>query len=539
MWRSLRMPAVLASGLLVVTSLPAMAAQSGSSAQTAPHRGLPAQDVIHYRIQLALDPREPGLSGRVDYEVEAVGQALTEIRLHALHDEGYRVQFQDAEGATIATKHDGVAWVLTLAEPVEEGARVQFSATLLGMPPDGIYWTDNRYGDPYVFTDHFPERARGWLPCEDHPSDRSSFELIIDVPRPTDVVAATGALEQQVGEGVARWTSRTASDISSYMLSIAVGPYARVSEDGDPRLVPHYVYAKDKAKARRALRWHTPWIALLEESFGPYAYAKYTTVQVPTRWGGMENPGNVWLAERIYDSRDRGVGTLAHELAHMWFGDAVGYAEWEDAWLSEGFASYLGPWLHAEIGGGPELRGAMQNARHRWLGTQAGRQRPVRWRDYEEPNDFFSSSAVNTYSKGAWVLHMLRQELGDEAFFGGLKQYFVTHAGQAVRTEDLRASLERHSGRDLGWFFDQWIDRPDCPHLRFTWTDDELVIEQTQEGAPFRARLPLRWTDARGEQVETIVTLEERVTRVPIAHGPVRSPAVDPEVTLLYRRAEG
>lgn len=533
-------PALFATALLLTPASAGVLGQEPAAtiAKTAAHQGYPEQDFLKYSLALVLDPSVDQLQGSCEYTLQAVGKSLSFVRLHALYSEEYQVEFFDSAGEPLKAEHDGVAWLVHFAKPLPAGETRSFRAQLNGKPADGMYWGKSRYDEAFLYTDHFPERARGWLPCEDHPSDRAAFEITIDVPNKKLEVACTGKLLATETATGKRWVSRTASDISSYMLAIAVGPWDRVAEEGDPRLDPHYVYRKDKAKSRLALKWHASWIATLEETFGPYAYAKYTTVQVPTRWGGMENPGNVWLAESIFDGRDRGVGTLAHELAHMWFGDAVGYASWEDAWLSEGFASYFGPWLHGLEGGGPDIRGAMQNTRHRWLRSNAGRTRPIRWREYGHPNDFFSSSAVNTYSKGALVLHMLRHELGDETFFAGLKAYFVAHSGQAIHTEQLRDSLEAFSGRELDWFFDQWIDRVDCPHLKFTWMEDKLRIEQTQTGDPFRFRLPLRWTDANGKTVDFVASVSERVTEVPIANGPVKSPAIDPEVTLLYRRSE-
>jgi len=541
---SLYTPLLLLAALQAsVEGFVADAQEPGSEAQAAvvqtQFQGYPAQDFLSYAIDLQLDPREAGLQGQVHYHLRAVDEALHSVRLDALQSEQYQVTFAHADGTDWPASYDGRAWVLSLDSPLAAGAELKFSARLNGMPPDGIYWTQSRYGEPFVYTDHFSTRARGWLPCEDHPSERAAYQLTIRTPKATDQVACTGGLSQTVNEAGAVWTARTATDISSYMLAIAVGPYTRLKEPGDARLVDHYVYRKDKAKARRALKWHQAWMEVMEQSFGPYPYAKYTTVQVPTRWGGMENPGNVWLMESIFDGGDRGVGTLAHEFAHMWFGDAVGYSRWQDAWLSEGFASYFGPWLHEAVGDGPALRGVMQANRQRWLRTRAGRERPIRWLQYEQPDDFFGSSSVNTYSKGAWVLHMLRQELGDEVFLAALGHYFRSYAGQAVITEQLRDAVEEHSGEELDWFFQQWIDRPDCPHLRFTWSDEQLLIEQTQAADPFRFSLPVTWENAQGETVETVVQVTERETVVPIQDGPIRKPAIDPGVTLLYRRSTG
>lgn len=510
--------------------------------------GFSAQDALSYRIFLVADPREDvALVGCCEYRFRAVAP-LEGIDLHSSAGADWRLAFHDADGRPLATERSGAGIRVLLGRPLGAGEETVFHATFSGDPPDGLYRRPNRYGDPVVFTDHFSSRARGWLPCEDHPSDRAAFtvELLypagfesigsgawasresFDAPACCGVARPDGEGEWQVAGGATR------SDLPTYMLSFAVGRYARVAEDGDPRLVPHFVWRQDLARARRGLRHHADWMAAMEGMFGPYVYAKYCVVQVPTRWGGMENAGNTWIMESLFDGRDAGVSTLAHEFAHQWFGDAVGYGDWAEAWLSEGFASYFGPWLDARTGG-PPLERVMAQTRRAWLASPVGRERPIRWSGFDEPDELFGSSAINTYQKGAWVLHMLRLEVGDEAFFAGIADFYRGHVGQALGTAELQAALERASGRELGWFFAQWLDRPGCPELEIEWREDSVVVRQRQEQGPCRFLLPLQWVDAAGATQDVAARIEADETLIPIEPG-YRAPVVDPRVELLFRK---
>ncbi len=267
----------------------------------------------------------------------------------------------------------------------------------------------------------------------------------------------------------------------------------------------------------------------MERTFGRYPFGKYRTVQCPTRWGGFEAPGNVQLSESLFDT-PRGVGTLAHELAHMWFGCGVGYAEWREVWLSEGFASYFGPWLFAESGG-PPFVDSLAAMRDRWRRSADGRTKSVRWVGFAHPDLALNA---NTYPKGAWVLHMLRRELGDAAFFAALHSYFETFAGQSIVTADFVAHVERSAGRSLSWFFDQWLDRRDCPHLEARVEDGFIVVEQTQAAAPFRCALDLAWRDDQGVPRTATLQLTDRLHRLPVPGG-AHELQLDPDTWLLYR----
>ena len=492
----------------------------------------PEQDARRYALDLSVDLDAQRLRGSVHYTFTARAP-LTLIRLDAKRSDAWQVRFTTMDGAPIGARWSDEHVDVPIAGGAAEGEDIEFRAELSGVPVDGFYFQKNRYGEPMAFTDHYSIRARGWLPCEDHPSDRAVFTTTLRYSGDQQAVAF-GLSEgdpEPTEEGYVTRRFVGKSEIPPYMYALVVGPLARVAEEGDDRLMDHFVYQKDVAKAKESLVHHAAWIASMEQTFGAYPYGKYTTVQCPTRWGGFEAPGNVQLAEGLFDRG--GVGTLAHELVHMWFGDAIGYAAWREVWLSEGFASYFGPWLHAQTGG-PTLRQSMTRLRDRWRNSFEGRTKTIRDDRFAHPDQALNA---NTYPKGAWVLHMLRGEVGDEAFFAALKAYVAKFRGSSITTAQFVACVEEQTGEELGWFFDQWLDRVGCPTLEVTETEDGLRIRQTQQGDPYRCWLRLGWRDDAGLPRGCRVLLDGAGALV-ATDGGCNQLQVDPSVELLFRLAK-
>jgi aminopeptidase N len=314
--------------------------------------------------------------------------------------------------------------------------------------------------------------------------------------------------------------------------------------------VSHWTFPEDSAAGAVAFARSTEILAFYDSLFGPYPYQKLAHVQSATKFGGMENPGAIFYDQKRIGAalgadeaeRDGLTSLVAHETVHQWFGDAVTEADWNHLWLSEGFAEYFDAVFFEFHGGalgrGPgELTRQMRERAGAVRALEAGGPRAI-YSPGPGPGEYEILLDAENYEKGAWVLHMLRRLVGDEAFFEGVRDYYATLRDDNAWTADFARVMEEASGRPLRWFFAQWIARPGMPVLETSVVESggtrSLRIQQVQGGAPYRLAFDVelrsdggverRTVEMEGGRVEIPLSLEGRVDAV-----------LDPDGWLLFR----
>ncbi|HKJ03594.1 MAG TPA: M1 family aminopeptidase, partial [Longimicrobiales bacterium] len=406
---------------------------------------------------------------------------------------------------------------------------------------------------------NWPNRTRFWLPTDDHPSDKATASLTVYAPEGWKVISNGRPLLEDApappaADGARRraWRWRTDVAVSPYNLVFGaadmevrtVGLAACGSAPASPREdgcveVSAWLYPEDVGQADVSFRRAAQMVDFFTDLIGPYPFEKLAHVQSSTRFGGMENASAIFYTDRGLASGRSMEGTVAHETAHQWFGDSATEADWPELWLSEGFATYFGHLFFEEADGAAAFRRLMEEDRGTVLASDDVKGPVI---DRSEQN-LFALLNDNNYPKGGWVLHMLRGILGDETFFQGIRRYYGTFAGKTATTRDLQAAMEVVSGRELGWFFHQWLEEPGYPELDLTsrWdaaTGEVVVtVRQTQDASWPTFRLPLEIEvrpDAGGSARHAVEVTEREQTYRFLSPGPARQVALDPDGWVLF-----
>ncbi len=442
-----------------------------------------ATDVLHYRLDLQIDPTARRLTGSNEITVRCVAAVATfRFRLDSLFTLG-------------AVTVDGLSagWQRLDSETVEvafDRPRTAGETFVLVVPYDGFPTSAygsmvfaSHAGQPIAYTQSEPWFAYTWWPAKDDNTDKATADLYFTVPAGMTVVS-NGRLVAvaPANGGRSRYHWATAYDTAPYLICFAATNYTQVhrsvSVDGAVMPVDLFLYPEADTPANRAV-WleAVPMIEAFNRLFGPYPFAaeKYGIYQWPVA-GGMEHQtitGQGSFLEYL----------TAHELAHQWWGDLVTCATWHDIWLNEGFATYAEAlWYENRPGssGAADLRQTMEQLQP---GQVAG---TVYCYDDSSPARIFSSDY--SYLKAGWVLHMLRHVIGDDAFFATLAAYRAEFAFATATTADFERVAEQVSGRDLTWFFQEWVYQPGAPAYRYAWRPVnaagrrwlELNVRQTQ-----------------------------------------------------------
>ena len=286
-----------------------------------------------------------------------------------------------------------------------------------------------------------------------------------------------------------------------------------------------------EAPARQAMEFFSDYI-------GPYPYEKLANVAAAFGGGGTEHASAIFYGENTVRTTPQ-TSLVAHEIAHQWFGDAVTESDWDDAWLSEGFATYFTILFTEHYDGRDAFVAGLQRARTTALAAETRVNHPV---VHANPADLRGVIPNLVYQKGAWVLHMLRVQLGDGVFRTGIREYSKRYRDANASSDDLQRVMEEVSGQSLGWFFEQWLHRTISPAIMGTWSWDDarkvIVIElrQTQAGAPYRLSLDVGIVpDSIGAATSvSTIPFAGASTRVeiPSARAP-RDVVLDPRTRLL------
>jgi aminopeptidase N len=545
---------------LVAQSFPEPPPVAAARAPEDPFSYAPGVDVLHYDLEIGLGEGEQTFEGRARIRVLATAAAPN----LPLDLTGLAVEDVDVGPLEEVAGVSYTAGVLRLPlADARPGDTVTVDVAWSGTPDDALQLGRNLHGEPAAFADNWPNRARFWFPSVDHPSDKATVRYTIHAPAAWDVVAnghlaapphPTPAGAPGPGDGPRRtWVWATDVAIPTYTMVLGaaemevrvLGRAACGAAPASPEIdgcveVSWWAFPPDTAHAARIFRRAVEMTDFYTELIGPFPYEKLAHVQSSTRFGGMENASAIFYSGQALASGTLSEGTVAHEIAHQWFGDAVTETSWSHLWLSEGFATYFASLFFEHADGVEVLRDRLEEERREIVASNV-QNRPV----VDRYPDLYDLLNDNSYEKGGWVLHMLRGLLGDETFFRGIRAYYDRHRHGTVLTRDFQAVMEEVSGRDLETFFQQWIFEPGYPILeverRWVPAEDggtlEVTVRQIQDEAWPRFEMPVEIEVRQGGRTvrETLELAGERsVVRMELPGNEAPDAvALDPEGWLL------
>ncbi len=525
----------------------------------------PLFDYLHYRLVMDIpNMAEPKFSAKAHITIRPIAAAQDGIKLRA--GTGLKIGAVTLDGRACTSKREEGTVEISFPGSLPAGRQaileIVYDAEKPGGGGAGLTWSKDYNQTPeedFMFhSQGQPESNHRWFPCHDFPNVRLTSEIEVTVPRGYEALSngrlvAMKRLTDGSGRTMFHWLQDKPH--SFYLISLIIGKFDVVNVGGSksarPGLwMPIYGPLGSGENIRESFANTAEMVAVCEKLFDePYPWDKYAqSIARDFSAGAMENTSATTFAPFAAQARGNFLdGIIMHELVHQWFGDLVGYRSWEHLWLGEGWATY-GEAIWAEHKNGVDgyQRAILADMRSASNRTYAPRNTGMVTNRYSDPNvRFVPPNSV--YQKGGFIIHMLRQRLGDDAFWKGVALYLDRYKFKLAETDDFRRCLEETSGQSLERFFDQWTKRPGNPSVEidYTWDDSskmlKVVVEQTQridaDNPAFAITIPLDIETKKDGPWKTVyVNMDTRRSELSVnLEARPESIEVDPYHTVLMR----
>ena len=475
-------------------------------------------DLKYHRLELNVDPSVAFISG----EITSYFEAKSDLSTITFDLSSNMVVTQVTQrGNTLAfNQNSDDELVITLAASQNTGVLDSLSVTYSGNPISsgfGSFEQTEHNGDPVIWTLSEPYGAKAWWPCKQDLIDKiDSIDVFMTTPQfnPSNeeyISVANGLEQSQIVNGSTKTTHfKHRHPIPAYLIAIAATNYEvyshTVPNNGNPFDIVNYVYPESLANAQANTPITVDIMNLFSTLFEEYPYADEKYGHAQFSWGGgMEHTTVSFMGSF-------GRNLVAHELAHQWFGNKITCGSWKDIWLNEGFATYLSGITIENLDGNAAFT-TWKQQRNNSITSQPGGSVYLTDADTTSVGRIFSGRL--SYNKGAMVLHMLRNKLGDTPFFTALQSYLANsnHAFDYAKTEEFISIVEASSGEDLSEFFQDWLYNQGYPSYTLNWSQSasnevSITVSQTQSHPSvsfFEAPVPVRLIGTLGETQDLVL----------------------------------
>ncbi|SHK29561.1 Peptidase family M1 [Reichenbachiella agariperforans] len=429
-------------------------------------------DAQHYRFDVTLSDASDTIQCDAQLTLR-VAEEVAEVRVDLART--MHVLTVTQGGDTIGFEHD--LDVLKLPTGGVSG-ELTYSVHYRGVPEDGLIISHNKFGDRTFFSDHWPDRAREWLAVIDTPADKATCEFVVTAPIQYDVVSNGHLLSIDTLSAETK-TTHWKMDYLIPTKVMAMGAAAFETQQLDS-MSRAWLYARSGEQGQNYDFEEAPEVlAFMVEQLGDYPFGKLDHVESTTKFGGMENASCIFYSEKHINGNQDVNGLIAHEVAHQWFGNSASESSWVDVWLSEGFATYY-EYLYIQTQYGLDSMKALSDENEERIRNYEEKY-PDRAILYPNYDHIFELLNPLSYDKAAWMLRLLSYQVGQDVFAEIVKTYYQSHTYGNATTDEFIAVAEKVSGKDLKYFFHQWLSVPGAPDVRYTWKYKRNTLELSFE----------------------------------------------------------